>query len=411
MRPGRVAEISAWSLYDFANTVYSLNILSYHLPLWLTSDQKMPEWQFALVMGVVSCVAAFAMPFLGRLSDRLGVPGFLLVGVTVLSAGFTALIAAADTLALALVFFCLSNIFYQCAQVLYNAQITRLGGKSELGFVSGIGVSAGYMGSLVSLFLTRPFFRHGGHAGTFLPTAVLFFVFALPCLVWSVLRDVGWLRASAPSKLPAGLFAYDWRRVGALLGRTRDLARFSVFSLMILIVSSVLIMLMTVFSRNAAGLSESEIETMIILSSLAGIAGALSSGWWYDREWSVRVVRGVGWCWIAVFVANAFWRVKPCFFVAATLGGFSLGSTWTVTRVYLLSLVPSAELGEYYGVFGFLGRIASLLGPFAAFSVLRLFSESGRVKYDVLNVFLMTLAAVGLAALYRIRTEETPREG
>lgn len=410
-RLGRAAEVSAWSLYDFANTIYSLNILSYHLPLWLTADHKLAEWKFALVMGTVSCVAAFAMPLLGRISDRIELPGFLLAGVTILSAGFTAMIPLAGSLPVAIVFFSLSNLFFQCAQVLYNAQIMRLGGRSELGLISGLGVSAGYMGSLVSLFLTRPFFRSGGHAATFLPTAALFFGFAVPCLIWSISRDIARLRTSGPAPVTSGLFTYDWRRVSELLGRTPTLRRFSLFSFMILVVSSVLIMLMTVFSRSAAGLSEKEVETMIILSSLSGIAGALLSGCWYDRESSIRVVRGVGWIWIAVFLANAFWRFKPCFFMAAALGGFSLGSTWSVTRVYLLSLVPSSELGEYYGVFGFLGRIASLAGPLAASCMLRFFEGSGRLKYDALNLFLFALVLIGLLALYRIQTQETPRRG
>jgi UMF1 family MFS transporter len=52
-----------------------------------------------------------------------------------------------------------------------------------------------------------------------------------------------------------------------------------------------------------------------------------------------------------------FWPV-PC------LAGIALGGTWTADRPYMLRLTPPARVGEFYGLYGMVGRFAAITGPF-----------------------------------------------
>jgi UMF1 family MFS transporter len=59
---------------------------------------------------------------------------------------------------------------------------------------------------------------------------------------------------------------------------------------------------------------------------------------------------------VASLPAWLFWGV-------AALAGISLGGTWASDRPYMLLLSPPARIGEFYGLYGMVGRFAAVLGP------------------------------------------------
>ena len=77
---------------------------------------------------------------------------FVLAGVA-----FTALVAAPGPVPRVLVFFAFANIAFQCAYVFYNALLPDVSDETNSGRVSGFGVAAGYLGSLLGMFLVLPF--------------------------------------------------------------------------------------------------------------------------------------------------------------------------------------------------------------------------------------------------------------
>jgi MFS-type transporter involved in bile tolerance (Atg22 family) len=101
--------------------------------------------------------------------------------------------------------FTLANYAYQGAQPFYNAMMPELVPVDHRGRLSGMGAALGYVGSITGVLLTFPFFTgqmpilgaipgrvigflrsavpfttHGGRVSTFVPTALLFFLFSLP---------------------------------------------------------------------------------------------------------------------------------------------------------------------------------------------------------------------------------------
>src|SRR5947209_8028645 len=89
----RVSPLSVWSwaLYDFANTIFSLNIVTNYFPLYIATDLKLPDAVYAYPMSVAMLVVALTMPAMGAISDKGGgrrMPW--LVGTTLLSVVMTA---------------------------------------------------------------------------------------------------------------------------------------------------------------------------------------------------------------------------------------------------------------------------------------------------------------------------------
>src|SRR5438552_14117468 len=73
---GRARVAVAWSMYDFANTIFSFAVVSGAIGLWLVSDSRFGErdGNFVLSVAVVVSVGlnALVSPILGALSDRGG---------------------------------------------------------------------------------------------------------------------------------------------------------------------------------------------------------------------------------------------------------------------------------------------------------------------------------------------------
>src|SRR3990172_1177210 len=90
--------VLSWALYDFANTIFSMNILSMYFPLWVTRDMGGKDIHYSVALSVSVIAAGVSMPVIGALSDSMGRRIPFLVAFTALSAACTAAIGLPGTL-------------------------------------------------------------------------------------------------------------------------------------------------------------------------------------------------------------------------------------------------------------------------------------------------------------------------
>ncbi len=193
MRP-RGSTVLAWSLYELGATSFAMNLLSLHLPLDVAGRVPRGNEKFSLAFGLSMAVVAVAAPFLGRLADRAGkrrfLAPFVLCGVAL-----TALVAAPGPVALVLVFFACANVAFQCAYVFYNAMLPDVSDPTNAGRVSGYGVAAGYVGSLLGMVLVLPFVS--GSIRAQMPSAVRAICDAISVAPVSAGAGEAWVRRNA----------------------------------------------------------------------------------------------------------------------------------------------------------------------------------------------------------------------
>ena len=120
MSSPRVRQTS-WILYDFANTIFSMNIVSLHFALWVTKDQGGNDLQYGLTYSGSMLAVIFLAPFLGKWADLHLKRRLFLIFSTLICVISTACIGILNELTVGLMLFFVANIGYQLAQVFYMA--------------------------------------------------------------------------------------------------------------------------------------------------------------------------------------------------------------------------------------------------------------------------------------------------
>src|SRR5688500_9868446 len=59
----------SWALYDFANTVFSMNIATLYFSAWLIADLGQSNTLYATVNGIASALVVVSIPLFGAISD------------------------------------------------------------------------------------------------------------------------------------------------------------------------------------------------------------------------------------------------------------------------------------------------------------------------------------------------------
>jgi len=402
-------ERMSWALYDFSNTIFSMNVATLYFTVWLVSDLGVSNTMEAAAAAIASALVVVSIPFLGAISDVRRRRKPWVVGFTILSCIACALIgvfgqqmlpitgeavntpasvpagwhATGMPLFWVLAAFVLANFAYQAAQPFYNAMLPELVPVEERGRLSGFGTAVGYVGSVVGVLLVMPFFNgtlagahvpdgmmsalrsivpftsNGGRVSAFVPTGLLFLLFSLPLFVFC--RD----HNPAPRGTPI-----DWRRAVRDVGATIRDARQHPGALRFIIASFVyqdaigtIVGFMTLYAVKAVGFDKGSEITLFLVLTIPSIFGSYIYGHLVDRFGAKRSLMATLILWIvllAVMIAvpgkNAFWLVGLAI-------GLNFGGVPTAERPVLLSLVPDVEAGRYFSLMLLSSRAAAIAGP------------------------------------------------
>jgi UMF1 family MFS transporter len=179
MRFGKT-RIFTWSLYDFANTIFSMNVVSLNFPLMIKNNYGGANIDLSLARSTAMILIALTMPLAGTIADRFGRRMSPVMIFTVVCCLATALLGHSGSLLLNLAIFALAVYSYQSALVFYNAVLPQVAGGVRMERVSGYGVALGYIGTIFGLSVVGSLACPRCYADAFALTAVFFFLFALP---------------------------------------------------------------------------------------------------------------------------------------------------------------------------------------------------------------------------------------
>jgi UMF1 family MFS transporter len=418
-QPGNRLEVFSWVFYDFANTIFSMNVVTMYFSLWMTVDNGREDIWVSGANSLSMLLVALSMPLLGAISDQIKRRMPFLIGLTITCALFTILIGVVGQSELAfqtrvlwaVLFFVIANYAYQGALVFYNALLPQVSTPQTMGKISGYGVALGYVGAIVGLILVMPFnegsifgirvpFIHGGGRGaTFVPTGLLFLLFSIPTFLFVRDRVQG-----GHGKLKVR-WGEGLRRVWEGLANTAKypgVVRFLIAKFFYENAISAVVIFMAVYAVKVMGFTDAVVLPFFIVSTISATFGSLICGRAVDRWGPKRTLQGVLLGWILslglVLASGNNW----VFWGAGSLVGIFLGSTWTAARPLLVTLVPGEMLGEFFGLYSFSGKAAAVCGPLVWGMVVFCFRDLQVVKYKLAVGSMLILICIGLAVLWGV---------
>jgi UMF1 family MFS transporter len=385
-------EIIGWSLYDFANTIYSMNILSLYFKRWVVEDLGYEGLYYDIAYSSSMLLVGIIMPALGAISDHSRKKKLFLFLFTIsccLAIGIIPIIPPIFFIAI-IVMFGLSNFFYEGGLVFYNSLLYSVSGNKEARLVSGFGVALGYTGSIVGMILVLPWvtgdlfglrvplIEGGGKISAFAPTAVLFFVFAMPIFVWAKERH-------RPLNSVSIKIGKAYREVWQGLRETKKypgVLRFLIADHFFEDAIATVILNMGIFSSIVIGFADADLTVFLIISTLSAMFGSFIIGRISQKMSLRKLMIFIIWGWI--FTLLIFLAVENgiVIYIAGSVLGILLGGIWTVSRPLLAEMVPERELGKFFGLYSLSGKSAAIIGPVLWGLIIFIFgSASGPMAY------------------------------
>jgi UMF1 family MFS transporter len=409
--------VSAWSLYDFANSAFTTIVVTFIYAAYFT-DQIAPDpitginlWSKAV--SATAIVVAVLSPFVGAMADRGGLrKRYLFVCTAVCVAGSVALFfPMPGEVWAALLIFVLANIAFEMGGVFYNAFLPDIAPQDHIGRVSGYGWAAGYIGGLISLVVgyfvlvapeVPPFGLDraaGEHVrASSIVVAAWFALFSIPMFLWVPERRV----ADRPNTL--ALFRSAARELRTTFANIRTYRNIVWLLVARLIYNDGLITIFAfggIYAKETFGFSFEDLFLFGIgLNAAAGL-GAWLFGFFDDRAGGrvtilVTLVGLVIAAAIAVFAPDRTW-----FWVAAILVGLLAGPNQSASRSLMGRFTPPRHESEFFGFFAFSGKFTAFLGPLLLGELSSLF-RSQRAGVAVVVAFFL----VGGILLLKVNEKE-----
>lgn len=406
----------SWALYDFANTVFSMNIATLYFSAWLVGDLKHSNTLYATVNGIASALVVISIPLFGAISDATQKRKPWVVGFTLIACVCTVLIGVFGQIGLPLVgegveaattasnwitpgvalfgvlaAFTLANYTYQGAQPFYNAMLPELVPIDHRGRLSGMGAAFGYAGSITGVLLTFPFFtgslpllgalpervvaflrnmipftEHGGRVSTFVPTALLFLLFSLPLFFFC--RDHHVVRGK--KQIPWREAFRDLRQTLTEAKKYPGTMRFILTSFLYQDAMGTIITNMALYAIFAMGFRKGAEATLFVILTVPAVVGSFGIGRLVDRFGPKRTLSWVLTAWVVLLIAMIVVPTRGAFWIVGASIGLIYGGVATAERPLLLSLVPDVEAGRFFSLMVLSSRAAAVVGPFIwAFAV------------------------------------------
>ena len=369
----RRSAVVSWILYDLANTIFSMGIVSLFFSLWVR-DQVGParvDSVYGVITGVSMGIIFIISPLLGAMSDRAARRMPFLIASTVICVSLTLLLARVGYWG-TIIAFVLANAAYQAGLQFYDSLLVEVTTEENRGRIGGIGVGIGYLGSYIAVGLGLAL-GTSDKALLFTLVAITFLAFAIPCFVF--VRERG---NPHPGKVfDVGVIAASTRQTLQTLregDKYPGLLRFLLGRVFYTDAINTVISVMTLYAVNVGvgnGMSEAEGQKAAQLVMMAAITfavlGGFFWGWVVDRLGPKKTLDIVLYLWIATFLlAGALGLFSLPFnvlWVVACAAGVALGGIWSADRPLMLRLTPPDRVGEFYGLYGMVGRFSAIIGP------------------------------------------------
>lgn len=408
-------KLFSWLLFDFANTSFSVMMVTFAFPLYfknvICEGESFGDALWGASLGISMLVIALISPVLGAAADFSGRRKRFLLVFTLMSVVATALLGFTGPgyVLVASLLFIAANAGFEGGLVFYDAYLPEIASERSVGRVSGYGFAMGYLGALCILLLLFPLLK-GGIVTENIPNVTLSFflvslffaVFAAPLFL--VLKD----EKKTPVKMHyIGKSIREVKYTIQHIMDYPDLARFLLAFFFYNDAILTIIAFSSIYAHNTLGFTTTELIMFFMVVQTTAIIGSVVFGIVTDKIGPKRTIVLTLCIWCVVIIMAILTREKLFFYYTGLLAGMSMGSSQAASRSMMAKLTPKKHVTEFFGFYdGTFGKASAIAGPMI-FGVISSLAGDQRIALASLLLFF----AIGLVLMLGVRTSATHGSG
>jgi len=161
---------------------------------------------------------------------------------------------------------------------------------------------------------------------------------------------------------------------------------------------AVAVALAAIYAEQVIGFQPQETMVLIFVLNFAAAGGAFAWGYLQDRMGHKLALGSTLVGWVLTCVIAALTTTKGGFWWAAAIAGLCMGSSQSAGRALAGMFAPQRQLAEFYGLWTFAIRLASIIGPLSYGAIT--WATGGNHRIAILSTTALFL--VGLALLFKV---------
>lgn len=414
--------INAWCMYDWANSVHALVIVSSIFPVYFsatalsasgTADvnffgiQIKSSVLFSYTVSVSFLITALLIPVCTAIADFTGkkkrfMQFFCYTGAVscMLLYFFTK-----ETMISGVFLFGLSLIGWSGSIVFYDSYLPEIATEDRFDKYSARGFSLGYLGSVLlllfnlSMILAPQFY---GITQKSLPARISFFTVGLWWILFAQIPFYYLPSGKADKEKNGNWIFHGFKELRKVYGRLREqpyLAKFlSAFFIYTMGLRTVMYVA-TIFGATELKLPSQSLIITVLLIQLVGIAGSYTFAWLSGKIGNIYALMiGVA-IWIGICTGAYYTTEAMEFYVIACTVGMVMGGIQSLSRSTYSKLIPEnvTDTASYFSFYDVTEKLAIVIGTFIYGTVEQM---TGSMRNSILA--LLVIFVIGLMLLYRI---------
>lgn len=404
--------ILSWAFYDFANTIFSSNIITVFFPFYMdetlgtnAEKQQLASTFISYANALASVFLVIFSPLFGVWIDQTGYKKKMIVWFASISIIFTFMMGIFGgidfnhsiagiplSLFLVVISFVIAKFFYNSSLVFYDAMMPDLGKPADMPLISGFGVAIGYLGTIIGL-VVYVLVIDGNYYKAFIPTAVLYLLFSLP--LFFVNKD----KVIPKSERAKVHFLTGYKEIITTfkeLKKYKTIFKFMIAYFFINDALATTIAMMAVYATVVLSFTSGQFILLYLVSTVSAIIGSFIFGYITRSIGAKKAISIVAIIMIIALIIAAVTPIQLLFWLAGSMFGISLGAMWVTSRTYIIELSPPEKQGQFFGLFAFSGKVSSIIGPAIYGSITFALRSHGPIASRVALFSLVVMTIFGL---------------
>ena len=355
--------VISWALYDMANTVFNLGVVGLFIPLLINRRQGTTDADLGFPIAISMAVVLILSPFLGALSDQLKSRIKTLTFLNVIAAVSIFLIGFGKSVPVSLLFFSVSFVAVYLAEVVYNSLLADASTRENRGKIGGIAIGLGNLGSIPVIFLALQYGNFSSVDGLeFYALGIFFIITAFPISLFfmekrKILKDKGYPVIQSTW--------FQLKQTRSHFKQHPKILRFFLARYFYMIGVTTSSTFAVLYGIKTIGFTERQIELVLLAGIIVAIPSAVLWGYIVDRIGPLVALRWniLGWTLVLAGAVAIPWLnlTNQLWWPLSGITGLFFGGLWVSDRPLLIELSPS-KLGEMFGIYGIVSRLAFLTG-------------------------------------------------